>query len=165
MVCWSYTFWRANGQQADSKWFTDIRTENIYKSVHATVCALKHPSTVWCSFTVRCMAFFHVITACILLKCYSLDSYPLCFDIYRSTVCPQTESNPSTKIFVNMFVHKPTAISHPKYLSTVCRIVFQRTKSAQEHGFTNRSVNRLCTNRQKTLLKSTLWHLQFFAEY
>ena len=67
----------ANGQHTDSKRTSDVRTANGYKSAHATVCALKHWTTVCCLFAVQRIRqlfdLFCVIIVCILTKCYFLD--------------------------------------------------------------------------------------------
>ena len=65
------------GQKTDTKRLTNVRTANGYKSAHATVCALKHWSTVCCPM----FGFLPVIIASILQKCYFLIfiqfSYPI----------------------------------------------------------------------------------------
>ena len=70
----------ANGQQTDSKRTANRRPmfgQQTDINVHATVCALKHRTTVCCPFAVqsigRMFDFFPVIIVRILLKCYFLD--------------------------------------------------------------------------------------------
>ena len=72
------------GQKTDTKRLTNVRTANGYKSAHATVCALKHWSTVCCPM----YGFLPVIISCILQKCYFLDFHWIFLSflpIYRCT--------------------------------------------------------------------------------
>ena len=70
---------------------TDVRTANGYKSAQATVCALKHRTTVCCPTYRTNVDFFPVIIVCILLKCYLLDfiecSFPFRSDISVNGLC------------------------------------------------------------------------------
>ena len=92
---------------------SEVRRANGYKSAHATVCALKHRTTVCCPFAVRllcnvsnqCLIFLPMIFVYILLKYYFLDFQLILFSllvpIYRWTVCAQTDSKRTSEIFVN----------------------------------------------------------------
>ena len=104
------------GQHTDSKWTFDVRTAIRYKFAHATVCALKHWTTVCCQFAVQRIEpmfdLFPVIIICILLKCYFLIfiefSFPFFSDISVNCLCTNGQQTDVRNIR-QPFVHKQTA--------------------------------------------------------
>ena len=95
----------ANGQEADSKQLTDVRTANGYKSAHGTIGALKHQSTVCWAFAVQWMVLFSCDNCLhspkVLLFWFSLNFLFFFILIYQSTFCALKNSKWSTEIFVN----------------------------------------------------------------
>ena len=78
---------------------------------------------------------------------------------YISTVCAQTDSKPSTEIYINrLCTNGQQTVDRnirPPFVNTcsqtICAQMFQCTNSAQEHSLTNISANRLRTNGQQTV--------------
>ena len=126
---------------------------DILKSAHATVCALKHRTTVCCPTYRTNVWLFSCDINClhspkVLFSWFSLNYLFLFVPIYRSTVCAQTDSKRTSEIFVNRFctngqqtdvqtINQPFV--HINVRLTIWAQVFQCTNSAQELSLSDTS--------------------------
>ena len=132
-------------------WTSDVWTANGYRSAHATVCALK--KRLLSNVSDQCLTFFSCDNCLhspkVLFSWFSLKFLFLFVRIYRSTVCAQTDSKLTSKIFVNRLCTNVRL--------TICAQMFQCTNSAQEHLSSDTSNRKRRANGHSKY--STVWHL------
>ena len=157
----SKKFLTANGKQTDVRFSANAIG---YKSAHATVCALKHRTTVCCPFTVQHIGPMFDFFSCdnclhspkVLFFLFSLNIPFLFVPIYRSTVCAQTDSKRTSEIFVTRLCTNGQQTGVKVFVNrlctnvrlTICAQMFQCTNSAQVHRDIRRPIHRTANGQQ-----------------